>query len=149
MKKLDKFLSSTYSSCQLQLKKEAIQKLLAFNLTRRNGMEQCQRRFRLHIRESFHPEGGWPWNRLPREMVTAQDWVQEAFGQGSQARGVILGAVLSRVRSWTWWSLRVPSSSGNSITLNLLSSLLNSVYIYKKLPFFFFSPFSFFHTWMV
>lgn len=64
--------------------------------TQRDGIRLCQGRFSLNIRKVFHQRVVGQWNSLPKDSV------QEAFGQCSQAHGVILGAVLCRARSWTF-----------------------------------------------
>jgi len=55
------------------------------------------------------PEIGRPWNRLPRAVVrTPSCWSSRTFGQHSQQQDFSLGGPVWR--SWTLWSMRVPSS---------------------------------------
>lgn len=51
----------------------------------------------------LHPEGVWELEQAPqgRGCGLKPARAQEVFGQCSQVRDVILGALLGRVRGWT------------------------------------------------
>lgn len=78
-----------------------------------------QGRFRLDIRTRFFTREWVGRKQAPQVHGHGPDLprVQEVSEQCSQTYALILGVLLYRTRSWTWWSLRVYSNSGYSVIL--------------------------------
>lgn len=85
--------------------------LVTSDRTQENGMNFCQGRFRLSIRKRFLSQRVvWPWNILPRAVVTAPSLREFKKRLDSAVRHMVrtLGVVLCRAGSWSLMMTWVP-----------------------------------------
>lgn len=78
------------------------------------------------------PESGWALIRLPMAVVTASNLPElRCLDDILKTLSGILGVVLCRAWSWTWWSMWVPPSSGCSVILWSKSSPTQEGFFYS------------------
>ena len=86
--------------------------------TWRNGMGLCQGRVMLGVRKRFWTRGWQAHNRLPRAVGTALScWSSRSIWTALSDIGFECWMVLYGARSWTQWSLLVPSNLRFSVIL--------------------------------